>query len=109
VGGVSFAGAPASGGVSAGGNASGGYASGGAPLAGSGGSEQCFEATQPGKDFCIHVRLCSAAQYETLCLMDTPSSAVCFCYINGEVRSAKSILRATPDALCEPAVVAECP
>lgn len=102
-------GAVASGGFASGGFASGGFATGGFATGGSGGREACFEATQPSQGVCIHVRLCSAAQYETLCLMDTPTTAVCFCYVNGVVQSASSFLSASSDTLCDPAVAAACP
>lgn len=114
-GGVSSGGV-ATGGVATGGRATGGLATGGLATGGaatgglgSGGREPCFETTQAQEGLCIHVRLCQVAQYETLCLMDTPTSAVCFCYIDGVVKSATSVLSASYDTLCEPAVLATCP
>lgn len=96
----------ATGGFAMGGTATGGTATGGL---GGGGREPCFETTQAQEGICIHVRLCQVVQYETLCLMDTPTSAVCFCYIDGVVTSATSVLSATHDKLCEPAVRTHCP
>lgn len=105
-GGVFATGGFATGGLATGGFATGGFATGGL---GSGGREPCFEVTQPSDGICIHVRLCTAAQYETLCLLDTPTSAVCFCYIDGVATSATSVLSASYETLCEPAVGTRCP
>jgi hypothetical protein len=41
--------------------------------------------------------------------LDTPDSAVCFCYTDGVVTSATSVLSADYDTLCEPAVFTHCP
>jgi hypothetical protein len=69
----------------------------------------CFEATQPADGLCIHVKLCAQVQYETLCLLDTPTTAICFCYTDGTATSATSVLSASYDSLCEDAERSRCP
>jgi hypothetical protein len=90
----------ATGGVTTGGQSTGGSTSGGKP---------CFETTQASEGLCIHVRLCSEAQYETLCLLDTKTSAICFCYSDGRVVSAASVQSASYDTLCSEAERSRCP